>query len=227
MLHYGLIYLSWFSCKLVSVIYSLREAEHLFSIFFFWEDRIGYCILEWRAGNVKIKIIDLEFTHFFQCSWNENIDWLMQSDTMIPRICQAMPMVFVPLRAFFIRNGTFLLFDMYLELCVSMYMCEQQLLLSWCLLQTPCLFCIYQGTGRRESSFLKWHISIKKRKVQCVCVCELRVRGWNKLYSTLTGDHFSWSVLVLQIELVLVCVLTCYTSSCSLYCLIHACVELQ
>ncbi len=106
-----------------------------------------------------------------------------------------MPMSFVPLRAFLYRNGTFLLFDMYLELCVSMYMCEQQLLLSWCLLQTPCLFCIYQGTGRRESSFLKWHISIKKRKsAVCVCVCEwesVRVRGWNKLYSTLTGDHFS------------------------------------
>lgn len=98
-------------------MYSLRK-QNIYLVSFFSEDRIGYCILERR-----LKIIDLQFPLFFQCSWNENIWLITIRQKLSPGYGQVMPMSFVPLRAFLYRNSTFLLFDMYLELCVCLCIC--------------------------------------------------------------------------------------------------------
>jgi len=104
---------------------------------------------------------------------------------------------------------------------VSIYMCVNNR--SWYLLQTPCLSRVYQGTGRRESSFPTWHISIKGVKLQRVCVC-VSVKGWRKLYS-LTGDHFSgqsWFYRLYWCWSVCLPVVIPQAALCTV-CLIHAC----
>lgn len=175
----------WFHLKWFWLYISLRNVQfenvkEIYFAYFISEISIGYFILVWR--NCKDQNPRFGVSTFFLLQFGVKMfHWLISiRQKIIPSKWSGYANVFSKDTLLYLWEhffiGTALFFSL---ICIWSYVCVCLCICVWTtapdiLMQTPCLSCVYQGRGRRESSFPTWHISIKEVKT-AACV---RVWVW-------------------------------------------------